>query len=469
MVSVDYLEQERIKIWAEITDIKDKLDKKTPEYEKEARSASKKASEFKNRALESKTLVDDILSNLQNTITTLTSQKEDSARSFESIIRYEAEIQSKLALVSEIEEKALAINDLFEDQEQLSQKIASLQEISSSCEDKLSKINAALNNVNKRKGEFDTIYYEVMGYEQVNEGSGETEVIEGLKDKLDQAYDKLKADLEKTKKEIANYQVKVEDEYESKLKDKTDNFDQSMLDWQFKHDEVLIKIRSVLPDALTAGLSSAYSDKRKSEIIEGKELKKSFDRSIMFLIAASSIPFAISIYLFTDGRTVDAVLQEMPRLTLSILPLYIPLLWLAYSTSKKMNLSKRLVEEYTHKEVLSKTFEGLSSQIATIDQDLSFELRVKLLHNLLDTSSENPGKLISDYNNADHPIMDILDKSAKLGRALSKASKIPGIAKVTETLERKSVNKLAKEQINVETGLASVDLGRQRDGEAEHA
>ena len=189
----------------------------------------------------------------------------------------------------------------------------------------------------------------------------------------------------------------------------------------------------------------------------------------MFLIAASLIPFAISIYLFTDGRTVDAILQEMPKLTISILPLYVPLLWLAYSTSKKMNLSKRLVEEYTHKEVLSKTFEGLSSQIATIDQDLSFELRVKLLHNLLDTSSENPGKLISDYNNADHPIMDILDKSAKLGRALSRASKIPGITKVTETLERKSVNKLANEQINVEAGLASVDLGRHRDEEKEQA
>ena len=220
MVSVDYLEQERIKIWAEITDIKERLEKKTPDYEKEARSASKRASEFKSRALESKKLVDEILSNLHETTSTLASQKEESARSFESIVRYEAEIQSTLDIVSKAEEKAFAVYSLFEGQEQLSQKIASLQEISSSCDDKLSKINAALNNVTKRKGEFDTIYYEVMGYEQVDEDSGETEAIEGLKDKLDQAYEKLKVDLDKTKKEIANYQVKAEGDYKKLLKKK---------------------------------------------------------------------------------------------------------------------------------------------------------------------------------------------------------------------------------------------------------
>jgi hypothetical protein len=62
-----------------------------------------------------------------------------------------------------------------------------------------------------------------------------------------------------------------------------------------------------------------------------------------------------------------------------------------------------LIEEYTHKGVLSKTFEGLATQIEELgDSETSNELRVKLLFNLLHVNSENPGKLISDYKTTDH-------------------------------------------------------------------
>jgi hypothetical protein len=90
-------------------------------------------------------------------------------------------------------------------------------------------------------------------------------------------------------------------------------------------------------------------------------------------------------------------------------------LWIAFSTSKKINVSKRLIEEYTHKEVVSKTYEGLSKQIDDIrNAKASEELRTKLLRNILDVSVENPGKLLSDYNESDHPIL----------------GKIPGISKL---------------------------------------
>jgi len=56
-------------------------------------------------------------------------------------------------------------------------------------------------------------------------------------------------------------------------------------------------------------------------------------------------------------------------------------MWVAYSSNRKMNLSKRLSEEYSHKEVLSKTFEGLSTQINNIsDEKISGDLRNKLLY-----------------------------------------------------------------------------------------
>ena len=144
----------------------------------------------------------------------------------------------------------------------------------------------------------------------------------------------------------------------------------------------------------------------------------------------------------------------MPRLVSTIFPLYLPLLWVAYSSNRKGNLSKRLVEEYTHKEVLSKTFEGLSSQIESIDDEaMSSELRIKLLYNILDVSSENPGKLISNYNKADHPLMDALEKSTKLSNAVDDLAKIPGLSKITKILEKKSQKILEQEGRKVKEAL----------------
>jgi hypothetical protein len=132
----------------------------------------------------------------------------------------------------------------------------------------------------------------------------------------------------------------------------------------------------------------------------------------------------------------------LPRLVLSIVPIYVPPLWVAYSSNKSMKLSKRLIEEYEHKEVLNKTFEGLSNQIKNIkDRDESQTLMNRLLSNMLYASAENPGKLITDYNKSDHPIMDILDKSVLLGGAIEKLESLPGMSRIVGLLEMKK-NKL---------------------------
>ena len=148
----------------------------------------------------------------------------------------------------------------------------------------------------------------------------------------------------------------------------------------------------------------------------------------------------------------------MPRLVLSILPIYIPILWIAYSSSKKLNLSKRLIEEYTHKEVLSKTFEGLSTQINNLeDSQITKDLKNKLLYNILEISSENPGKLISDYNKSDHPLMDALDKSVQLANSVEKLSKLPGIKKLTSVIDKKAKNILAENDTKANKGLDSIE------------
>jgi hypothetical protein len=130
-----------------------------------------------------------------------------------------------------------------------------------------------------------------------------------------------------------------------------------------------------------------------------------------------------------------------------------------------MNLSKRLSEEYSHKEVLSKTFEGLSTQINNIsDQTVSTDLRNKLLYNILEVSSENPGKLISDYNKSDHPLMDALEKSVKLATAFEKLGRIPGFSKLAKVMDKKSKAILNDEDKKANIGMTAVEDEDEENG-----
>jgi hypothetical protein len=213
----------------------------------------------------------------------------------------------------------------------------------------------------------------------------------------------------------------------------------------------------LLPKALTAGLSAAYDEKVVTESVYLNSYKNTFSRAILGLVAISLIPFAIDVYLLLGlQKDLLQVLSDTPKLIISILPLYLPVLWIAYSANKKQNLSKRLIEEYTHKGVLSKTFEGLQKQINDLDDGISEELRVKLLFNLLHVNSENPGKLISDYNTTDHPLMDALNKSSSLGDAIDKLNNIPGFSKIVSSLQKRQKNIILEEDKKVSEGIEKV-------------
>ena len=61
-----------------------------------------------------------------------------------------------------------------------------------------------------------------------------------------------------------------------------------------------------------------------------------FHRAIILLISISFIPFLVAIYFLAMGKGLEETILKLPSLTMSILPLYIPILWVAYSSNKKI-------------------------------------------------------------------------------------------------------------------------------------
>lgn len=432
----------------ELQELKNELQSKPEDDISKARHALAKCTEYRNRSDETLSATIKLYNEIETRLNKILEKEKEVEEYSINIKNANTLSEETIQNISELDKKKEIIESIFSKKDEFEIKMTEVETLFSKSEDTTSKINAMYNTLKKKKDEVDSFYYELFGYEEEIDNNGEVDfkTVEGIKHQLEDTYQEISKDLQELKKDLLNLNKSSIEQYDNFIDEK-----------EQVYKALVLKVESLLPNALTAGLSHAFYKKRRTEIREGKKLSEIFNYSIIGLVIISLIPFLVSIVLLYQGTSLLDALKDMPRLVISILPLYVPVVWLAYSTNKKINLSKRLVEEYTHKEVLSKTFEGLSRRINDIDdENISSELKIKLLYNILTVSSENPGKLISDYKTADHPLMDALEKSSKLSEAVDAVSKIPGLSKLTKILEEKS-KKLKEEEVKkVEEGLESL-------------
>lgn len=349
-------------------------------------------------------------------------------------------------LITNIEQKINELNNFISKAESFPSKLDELETNIENCSKITSDIESLREHSVKKKSDIDKLYNEIHGKDIKND-NGEIEHTDGLKDKLNNTFNDLEDKINTSNENLDNYINNLYEEFQNLLHDSNDKISDLLQKSNNKFEIVSDKLDTLLPGAMAAGLSTSYEKKIRLERKSKKKLEEYFSYSILGLIGVSLIPIGVDIYrlIATDADLVK-IIKDTPTLLFSILPIYFPILWFAYSSNKKINLSKRLIEEYTHKASLGKTFEGLSTQIETLstDQNITNELRTKLLFNLLQVSAENPGKLITDYQRSDHPIMEALDNSAKLTDSIDKLNKIPGFSSLAKKLSDK------KEKINIE-------------------
>ncbi|WP_338460006.1 hypothetical protein [Pseudomonas sp. TE3-3-F2023] len=318
-------------------------------------------------------------------------------------------------------------------------------------------MESLLTHSMKKKSDIDDLHKSILGAE-VKAADGSVERIDGLLDELQNSYDSIKSKTEDMEGKVDGTVKELLEKHELALASEKDKFEQLLDVSNKRYAAINDEISGLLPGAMAAGLSAAYEKKKDDEIksLSGHEFK--FLVAIGLMVGVSLIPFGVDVFLLGwKGNDLVEVIKGTPNLIVSILPLYFPVLWFAYSSSKKLNLSKRLIEEYTHKAVLGRTFSGLSNQIESLPREsiVRDELRTKLLFNMLQVSSENPGKLITDYNKTDHPLMDALENSAKLSDSIESLSKLPGFSALAKKLSAKTDELLSAQTQKVESGLAA--------------
>ncbi|MDF9401349.1 hypothetical protein [Vibrio sp. 1180_3] len=468
------LNKEKEYLWTEMNALKAKLEntnqqlelleQSAPEHYSKALGARNKATEVKNKAEERLGEIDAIYKSVEDAHELVISLKDESDSNLATIKEYGSTAFDKsesiaqyheqyLESKAEIDEALQELNRLVTEKDRLAVKVESLSEQVTNTELVASKLKSLLSNATKQKSEFDTLHGEVFGFTYEDDNGEEVEQ-GGLKEELKDAYSKIKNDVASLNEEVSS----VEQRYNEKLDSIEGQYQEGLESFVSKgekqYSSIIKQIKSLLPDALTAGLSGAYIDKIKVEKEQLDKHEVSFNKAIRWLIICSLLPVAFSmVRVIFLSEQFASVIQDAPMIYSMMLPVYAPILWVAYSSNKSYKLSKRLIEEYTHKEVSSRTFEGLSNQIDTIgEDDTSGELRTKLLFNLLQVNSENPGKLISDYNNSDHPIIDAIDKSSKLADAINRLDNVPLVSPLLRHLNAKERNKIEqkeKDMLNV--------------------
>lgn len=465
-------------IFSQIRDISDNLTRTANESAELADEAVKRITSIETEGKDSAErlkqilVAAELLDNQASGYSTELKQELDELRRINKEISEKAESatqelhffsQAKIEIdkaASDVQDKVSEINSYVEQSEGFPDAINQLSNHLGNVEENAEKINSLLVHSAKRKGEIDDLYKKIYG-EDIKSDSNDIEHTDGIIDKLNRSYDAISEKIDTLEKKADSNINELTIIFEKKLNEQIGAFDDLVRDSQERIGNINTELKNLLPGAMAAGLSAAYENKTTEEIKSLRSFTETFKWAIFGLVCISLIPFAVDIYLLGwQSKDLVVVIKDTPSLIVSILPLYFPVLWLAHSSNKKINLSKRLIEEYTHKAVLGKTFSGLSNQIDNLANEdaIKGELRTRLLFNVLQVSAENPGKLISNYQKSDHPLMEALENSAKLSDSVDVLAKIPGFGALAKKLAERGEDLIGAQVKKVEQGLQAHEV-----------
>lgn len=438
----EYLDEERKKLWAELRSTQSKLESfvttlsgDTDAIQTGIRSLGLKAAKAYNRIVERDSELDVLSGNMISRMEVIKNAEAEASILNSSLTTTNGKIADAISKVNEglshfdesigsLEKRSESVNERLEITEKY---VKSAEGIKSELQGQLEDISDKHKQSVKDYEDISKFHSLLFGYEK-----DDGEIVEGRKQKLENVYVELEQKIGSTKSDAEAF----EKDYKKQCADFLEKA-------KVESEAIANKIKGLLPDALTAGLSSAYNENRKLEEVEQKSQLNLFKWCIGGMMALALIPIAINLYLWIGKDfTVMQLLEKLPREMMCILPIYIPLFWMAIFANKRVNLSKRLIEEYKHKEAVSKTYEGLAKQISEIgDDNTSKELQARLLYNTVMLSEKNPGELIKNFNRPDNPLLDVLNQSSRFAEAVEKLGRVPGLSKLFQMAEKQQKKK----------------------------
>lgn len=186
---------------------------------------------------------------------------------------------------------------------------------------------------------------------------------------------------------------------ESKLKSLFSDYESNLDEHKSRSEELIHQIEGALSGATNVELAKAFYDQKQSY----KWPKNGW--TIVFMIC-----IGLMVYLANDLNTLSNGSIDYGIELLKRLPLFGPLIWLALFASKQQAQSKRLQEEYAHKESVAKTYVGHKRQIEKLENSSAKdELIAQLAASTIEAIEFNPSSTLEKQSHKeDLPTSELL-------------------------------------------------------------
>ncbi len=162
------------------------------------------------------------------------------------------------------------------------------------------------------------------------------------------------------------------------------------------------QLEHLLPGATSAGLASAF---RKRRLVFARP-----KLVWVFTLGASLVGLFLVAYLDpARAQLGELTIANASAYLLGRLPFALPLVWLALYAGRRHSQALRLEEEYAHKEVLSRSFEGYKKQIAELEGSESGNKHtLELIGHTLRAMALHPGRIYHGRRDEGHPIWSLV-------------------------------------------------------------
>jgi len=228
-----------------------------------------------------------------------------------------------------------------------------------------------------------------------NIGGNITAISEVFNENADE-IDTLKQSAEGTASEILELKTTAETDSQtisllsnksSEISETISNQESSLKELSKYTEQLKQTIEDLLPGATSAGLASAFKDRKDAFVWPKRIWGTTFIISIIGLLAVAYFdPVTFK------KATIDA--NYIFQYFLIRLPFAVPIVWLAIYAGRRHSQALRLEEDYAHKEALSKSFEGYKAQLIDIEESSDEkEATLNLIERTLEALSLHPGRI----------------------------------------------------------------------------
>lgn len=214
-----------------------------------------------------------------------------------------------------------------------------------------------------------------------------SELAESAKSELDEISDnhgqseKLVTEININKQRI-DEQIELNNKNDEKIEENFNNLNKLIDSTKKQFEEQHNEIQRIIDDANRASMAGSFKT-RKTEITSTLRWLDSITYMVLLSICILLV-FFFTVSYSDKGFSITEFLSRIP--------ITLPLIWLAWLTSRKSAYLSRIREDYAYKYSSAMAFEGYKKQV----QEISPDLLGKLLEIAVNNLGDNPTRLYND-------------------------------------------------------------------------